>query len=381
MRNWFRKWWPVLKILLTIAIVVAVGRQFARDLERPELWKQRSFRPDWLLLSAILYVFSLGLLATYWYCLLRSLGQHPPFWAAVRAHYIGQLGKYLPGKAWALVLRVSLVRDSVRWGPGILTSFYEVFTSMAVGVLLAGLLFGLFSWMEPAAPISTIGQSLGALRGLLRSLTLGEQPPAAAHDAWVPALICLFLWVPLGMAVLPPLFNGLAGRFALPFRSADAAPLPRIRLSHLIEGIILTTGSWLAMGASLWSMLHAIGVEQPWTWETWGRNTACVGSAYVAGFVAFFLPSGVGVREFFLTLFLAPALGPFLDGTEDGGRFAAVVAVILLRLVWTGSELVMVALLYKLPLLLGGRRPAASKSEAKQSVQLALPIQDQQPLS
>ena len=54
------------------------------------------------------------------------------------------LGKYLPGKAWALVLRATLIRGpEVRLSVAGLSSFYEVLTTMAAGVLLAALLFGL----------------------------------------------------------------------------------------------------------------------------------------------------------------------------------------------------------------------------------------------
>ena len=44
----------------------------------------------------------------FWYRLLRQLGQRPTALAAVRAYYIGHLGKYLPGKACALLLRATL---------------------------------------------------------------------------------------------------------------------------------------------------------------------------------------------------------------------------------------------------------------------------------
>src|SRR5438045_7088364 len=112
MRAWLRKWWPLLKALLALAILIAIGRQFVRDLSRPELW-QRPLHPGWLVLSGVLYLLGLGFSAVYWYRLLITLGQRPSFLAAVRAHYFGQMGKYLPGKAWAL-----LVRSSVVGGPG-----------------------------------------------------------------------------------------------------------------------------------------------------------------------------------------------------------------------------------------------------------------------
>src|SRR5439155_26520624 len=137
MRAWLRKSWPLLKALFVLAILVAIGRQFARDLGRQEIW-QRSWRPGWLVLSAVLYLLGLGFSAFYWYRLLVALGQRPSFLSTVRAHYIGQMGKYLPGKAWALFLRSNLVRSpTTRVGVAVLTSFYEVFLTMLSGALLA----------------------------------------------------------------------------------------------------------------------------------------------------------------------------------------------------------------------------------------------------
>ena len=46
---------------------------------------------------------------------LGELGQRPPLLMAVRAYYLGHLGKYLPGKAWASGHPVKMVmnRDEV----------------------------------------------------------------------------------------------------------------------------------------------------------------------------------------------------------------------------------------------------------------------------
>src|SRR5690348_12166369 len=139
-----RKWWPVLKALFGIALVVAIGRQFARDLQsNPDLW-QRPPHLGWLLVSGALYLLGLGFPALFWYRLLRVLGQRPSGLAVVRAYYIGHLGKYLPGKAWALFLRATLVRGpGVTLGLATVTAFYEVLVTMSAGVLMAAVLFGL----------------------------------------------------------------------------------------------------------------------------------------------------------------------------------------------------------------------------------------------
>jgi uncharacterized membrane protein YbhN (UPF0104 family) len=71
-----------------------------------------------------------------------------------------------------------------------------------------------------------------------------------------------------------------------------------------------------------------------------------VALAYVAGFLAVFLPGGVGVREALLLALLRPELAH--QGVR-GAEAVAALAVVLLRLVWTVAELLMAAVAYRLP--------------------------------
>ncbi len=120
-----KKWaWRLAKLLLAAAILVGVGRQFYRDLSKPADPNQPDLselhvRPAWLLASGGLYLTALSFSACYWYRLLWIFGQRPTFFRAYRAYFIGQLGKYVPGKAWALLLRGGLhARTRRRHGRG-----------------------------------------------------------------------------------------------------------------------------------------------------------------------------------------------------------------------------------------------------------------------
>ena len=56
MRAWLRKFWPVIKWLLTVAILLAIGRHVYRDLHNnPELW-DTPLDFGWLALSGLLCV-------------------------------------------------------------------------------------------------------------------------------------------------------------------------------------------------------------------------------------------------------------------------------------------------------------------------------------
>jgi uncharacterized membrane protein YbhN (UPF0104 family) len=87
----------------------------------------------------------------------------------------------------------------------------------------------------------------------------------------------------------------------------------------------------------------------PWDGAVLLRLTAFLALAYVAGFVIVIVPSGLGVREYFLTLFLVPEVTPLVAGDEAEGRALAILAVLVLRLVWTAAELVITGVVYWLP--------------------------------
>jgi hypothetical protein len=181
------------------------------------------------------------------------------------------------------------------------TAFYEVLTTMAAGALVAAVVF---VWLPPQLP----------------------------DFPWHPVLTGLLLLGLCGLPLLPGVFNFLTGRLAKRFAPADAPSVPRIGSLTLAEGILLTACGWGLLGLSVWSMLQGVVPEPPaWTWESWARCCGGIGLAYVAGFLAFVLPGGVGVREFFLLQLLAFA----------GPEKAIAAAVLTLRLVWTVGEVLL----------------------------------------
>ncbi len=339
----------MVRILFTLAVLFFVGRQFWRDL-RPEisgdLWK----RPPhfaWLTVSGFLYLIGLGFSLFFWYRLLIRLGQKPRLLAAIRAYYLGHMGKYLPGKAWALMLRATLIRSAgVRIGVAVLSSFYEVLTTMAGAVVLAPVLFlCLF-------PESPAGFDWASLRRLVSFREL--QPAGLERTALV--VMSLVLLAIVGGPILPPVFNRIVHRISLPFQDRSGREAPRVTWRALGEGIVITTLAWLVMGASLWAVLRALrGDALAFTLPVWGRLSAYVSLAYVAGFVIVLVPSGLGIREYFLKVFLTYEL-IVAEGTGavDAGA-QAVLAVLLLRMVWTAAEVVVNAVVYWLP---GPRAPS-----------------------
>lgn len=311
---------PVLKSILAVAILAAVGWQFARILQDPnlqaadpqhrpayEIFRDTLFeaRLVWLIVCAVAYLVGLLFFLAFWVWLLNTLGQRPRPSAAVRAYFVGHLGKYVPGKAWALALRTLLVRgDGVRVGVAALTAAYETLTTMASGALLAAVLL---TW--EAGREGLVWRALGLL-----------------------ALA--------GIPILPGVFNRLVRRTAAPFLRSDAEPLPPLRNRTLFLGLGMTAIGWALFGCSLWAAIEAIRpVGDTWSPVPLTRCVAFVAVAYVAGFLALPAPGGLGVREFILQQALEPELGPL----------QSVVVVLLLRLMWTVAEVVAAAIVWWLP--------------------------------
>ncbi len=340
MRDRLRKLWPFVKVLLGLAVIVIIGRRFYKDLSDPPEGWERSLRPGWLVLSGGLYLVGLGFSGLCWHRLLLGLGQRLPCHVALRAYYIGHMGKYLPGKAWALFLRASLVAV-----PGVspmlatITAFYEVFVTMSAGVLTAAVLFTLL--LPPDSTPFHPGHWWEQFAALLNEGD-GSGPPL---DRTFAVTLALVLLVPLLLPILPPVFNRLAHRLSLPFRTPETV-LPKFRTRGLVEGLCATGLGWLCLGASLWSALRGTLPEPPhWTADNWGLLTAIMGVSYVAGFVVLVAPSGMVVRELVLTLLLAA----FLGRTPDVHPHSFSVSVWALRVVWTAAEVVMIALVWRLP--------------------------------
>jgi hypothetical protein len=292
----------ILKSTLAAALLVAVGWKFYDLLRAPELSQRATVRVEYLLPAGLLYLTCHTLWGTFWWQLLRGQGVAVGWFAAVRAYFVSQVGKYVPGKAWVLLLRVGLLRNvDVRPTTVIVTGAYETLTNMAAGAVLG---FCLLPWSGLAESLSDL-QRYG-----LFGLTL----------------------MPLGLLGL----NRLVRRVAKKYRSPDAPPVPVPSLLLLARGMVQATAGWCLLGLSLW--LTACGLctdPPPLTVDSYLQYLSGVCLAYVIGFVVLVAPAGAGAREWVLQLVLERQL--VVSEGASAGAVAAAVAVGL-RLVWTAFE-------------------------------------------
>jgi len=294
-----RRWlaWS-LRIAVLVVVCWFAGKTVLIALERLSQYTWH-VQPAWLLAAGIVYVVGLIPMAWFWKCALAALGQSAPWGAVLRAYFIGHLGKYVPGKAMAVILRVAAVR---RWAPSmrfaILSTMMETLTMMAVGAFLAA---------------------------ALSAFLLRTKPQWAA--------IALVTAIAVGVPTLPPVVRWFA---RLRVTTEGVAPnLAGINFRLLVKGWSAALICWSLLGISLWSTLRAIGVDELSPINDSPRLIAAVALAVVAGFVSM-LPGGLGVRDLALVQILSASCTP-----AD-----AFVAAVLLRLVWLVSEVAACVILY-----------------------------------
>jgi glycosyltransferase 2 family protein len=301
------------KYVLPFIVAAAVGWYFYSKLSSPELWSgQFAVRFEWLIPSALLYLAAHAIWGTNSVLLLWNQGAHVGWLTGVRAYYISQFGKYVPGKVWVLVLRVGMLGNIgiSRTAVGI-TATYEALTAMAAGAMVGVLL------------LPTLSSAQSGLNGF--------------SMYWVAPIALM----PIGLVGL----NRFVNRVNRWRKGHDAPQLPRVKLHVVLFGLLLTSVGWFLMGVSLWCALRGLGLDSyPLTWSNYLHLTSINAIAYIIGFLAFFMPAGAGVREFALQTLLALELAAVLSpGSAEG---LAAVAALVLRLVWTTAELVAAGLLY-----------------------------------
>jgi glycosyltransferase 2 family protein len=297
--------WPILAVkLLIVALVVYFIRRTIVG-----AWKElenHSLHVDYAWLAAAGGFYLLGTLfcGVFWHRILRAMGQEVGFWRSLRAFYLGHLGKYVPGKAMVVILRAGMIR-----GPGvdaplaIVSVFLETLTMMAVGALMAAGIVAVWCRGQPLLFWGSIGMMAVA-----------------------------------GLPTLPPVFRIVVRIVNLGrLDSALLQKLDSLGYGTIMLGWALNVIGWTILGLSYWATLRALGAADDHPLDQLHLYTAAVALATVLGFISL-VPSGAVVRE----AALSQATKLMLPGVGDT---IALVAAVLLRLVWLAAELAVLGLI------------------------------------
>ena len=297
----FPPWLLMVGKLLIVAIIV----WFVRGTLMGAISEIRQQKPTidvaWLVLAGFLYLFGTLAAAVFWKRILHQMGQDPRWRETLRAFMIGHLGKYVPGKAMVMILRIGLLKGP-RVDAAVLafSVFLETLTMMAVGAGLSALI-------------------LVALYPDQRQLM-------------VVSLIALAV---AGIPTFPPVLRRLVKLVPSKARLSERVPLERVTYRLMAFGWFAMIIGWVLLGLSMWAVLRSLNAPELYLARQFPLLIASVAVAMVAGF-ATPIPGGLGVRELVLAQLVAPTFG---DAT-------AVISSALLRVVWLLSEVIVSVILY-----------------------------------
>ncbi len=275
-----------------------------------------TLRPGLLAISLAFHVAGLAWGVAVWRLLLARIGARVGFLDLARVWFISGLGRYIPGKVWQFV-------GAAHLGAGAGLPAAVTVTSLAVHT-------GIF---VIAATVTGV---------YLLPATLGD-------PAWVAVRVAR--WVaPLLLLLVHPAVIRTALALVRRFTRRDLGEWN----GRWIDGIglvVLATGSWVLTGVGFYLFLESI---TPLEGATVREIIAINALAFVAGYVVFIAPAGLGAKEGALAAMLSLYMP---------APVAALVAIAT-RL-WAIAAEVIPALVLLLVPATGPRRPAPADPESR----------------
>jgi hypothetical protein len=279
----------VVRLLVAVAVVLALVWGVARNWTEISQDLQRvSFRA--VLLSFLPAALGTWLTMLGWRVVLADLGSPLHMAPAGGVFFVGQLGKYLPGSVWTVLVQADMA--SHLHVPRRRTGVAGL---VAIGLsVLTGILVGL-----PAVPL-LLRQSGGFTGWVLLAV------PLLAVLVW-PALLNRMIALGLRLLHRPPLEHSLSAR-------------------AILTTVVLYAVAWLLFGLHIAVLALAVGAGGSATVASL-TGYALAGSL---GMLTVVLPAGLGARDGILTLVLASAM-PVSAATAVAivSRFVVTVADVL----------------------------------------------------
>ncbi len=207
---------------------------------------------------------------------IRSLGERASLPTAIASQVLGHVGKYVPGKAMVIVLRVGgLSIDGVSVVTSTISVFMETLLMMAVGAAFAGIVV---FWL-----------------------------PVQAWMMATAAVVAMLASIP----TLPPILTRVAAKVAHRNPAGKKSQYTISSARFFIVGWAWSLLAWILIGVSFTLLVLAIPSPKslPAPVILYAVCTAAIALGMVVGFASL-LPGGAGIRELVLTTLLAQAVGP-----------------------------------------------------------------------
>ncbi len=279
-----------LKLVLLIIVFYFIFRQFDTywsDLVAHE-W---SVNFTLLALSIFLHLVALLLFSSVWSILIKAFGFTVKLKHAFKISYITSLGKYIPGKLWPIV------------GMSFLAKQLNISEENAIASWIIAMIFYL-----PSA-------FLASFLCILATPEIFTDHLKEYLD-WTIYLMALVVFVVSLLLIIKP--NMIFSIINIILRKLKR-PLINLNL-NIKTALKIYTGymvCWIVFGFSFWLLIISIS---PSSDVPIIPSMVAFIFAYQLGYLAFFAPGGIGVRELVLTTILLPYIGPIAASISIAAR-------------------------------------------------------------
>ena len=267
-----RRWWVVpVKVVLTVGVTWLILRGAGFTLA--EAWEV-----DWgvvrpnaamLALSAVLVLATFAVTAWLWSRVLVAIGgPSVPIAQGAAIMLVANLGRYVPGKVMQLAGLLVVARRAGLSGVHATSAAIVAQMLNLTGAVMVG------GWVA-------YGAGPGGRWGVAAGLG-------------VAVALTAFLYFGGARVLLGRILRGFG----------HDADLPASLGGHLLRWLPGYILNWLLFGAAFACLTRGLGLPLPL-----GTATTAFAAAYFLGYLAFFSPAGLGIRESTLAGFLTPVLG------------------------------------------------------------------------
>lgn len=267
-----RAWGVVLQLALLAVVGWFVARTFIDRWEEFRAYPlDLQVNPGLLVLAALVVWSGYAALIAGWRGVLRGWNETLAPWQAGRIWALSSLGKYLPGKIWAVAGMVVMaqragVRPVAAAGSALVMQLLAMGTGAAVVALTGVLALATDGWLR----LGLIAVLVASVAGTLVILQTG--------------------WLNRILARLP----GGVDQVATP------TPL------SILGGVAANVLAWGAYGVAVWLLARALIPEVSFPLLT---TIGAFAASYIVGFLVLLVPGGLGVREGVFVLMLQGVVG------------------------------------------------------------------------
>ena len=266
------------KKIVAIAIVLVVfffiGKALYQNWSKVP-FEELKFNVGFLAISYAFQFCYFVLGALGWVLILRSLGVQLPLKRAIQITSVSSLGRYVPGKVWAFLGQVYLVRrDNI--------SAYKTLVSVALSTILS-VLSALIIFLAPLATLAN--------KGL----------PNQVYLALILIPLCFIVLHP---KILPKIINwGL--------KKLKREPIEfNFNYGYILKLLGVYLVNWVVQGFCFFFLIRSFyPIPLPVLPPLLGINSL----AWIIGFLGFIVPGGLGIREdiqsFLLKFFIPLPVG------------------------------------------------------------------------